>query len=65
MNNKVAWDSFLTEAYSYILGLKDSNGTLMYISRRKTGFIGFLVAIVWKQYSWLSEITTSTNEILT
>ena len=46
INNKMAWHPFLTEAYSYIFGLKDSTGgSPMYRTRRKTGFVGFLVAI--------------------
>ena len=43
--NKVAWNTFLDEAFEYILGLKDASGTAMHASRRKTGFLGFLIAI--------------------
>ena len=39
------WQSFLTEAMSYIFELRDPTGLLMIESRRKTGFIGFLAAI--------------------
>ena len=37
------WDSFLDEAFAYILSVKDSNGKAMTSSRRKTPF--FLCAI--------------------
>eukprot|EP00794_Sanderia_malayensis_P012242 gene12242-13503_t len=43
--NKSFWDPFLDEAFDYISKLKDATGKLMYKTRRKTGFIGFLVAI--------------------
>ncbi len=36
---------FLDEAYDYILHLRDVSGNLMYNTQRKTGFVGFLVAI--------------------
>ncbi|CAL4127774.1 unnamed protein product, partial [Meganyctiphanes norvegica] len=39
------WNSVFDEAYTYIQSLKDAEGQLMYKTRRKTGFIGFLVAI--------------------
>ena len=39
------WEAFLDEAYDYILHLRDVSGNLMYNTRRKTGFVGFLVAI--------------------
>ena len=45
IGNKQAWEPFLDEAYSYILALKNSTGQPMHQSKRKTGFIGFLVAI--------------------
>eukprot|EP00794_Sanderia_malayensis_P002761 gene2761-3192_t len=43
--NKSFWDPFLDEAFHYISKLKDATGKLMYKTRRKTGFNGFLVAI--------------------
>lgn len=45
VSSKEAWGSFLSDAFEYILHLKDSNGQPMYTTRRKTGFVGFLVAI--------------------
>ncbi|KAJ8047187.1 DNA transposase THAP9 [Holothuria leucospilota] len=45
VNNKSSWDPFLTKAYDYILHLRDPSGQKMHETRRKTGFIGFLVAI--------------------
>ena len=36
---------FLTQASDYISSLKDSTGTLITATTRKTGFLGFLVAI--------------------
>ena len=58
-SNKHVWDPFLDEAYKYISGLKEPSGTPMTLSRRKTGFIGFLAAtkstkglffeLVWKK----------------
>ncbi len=44
-SNKETWEAFLDEAYDYILHLQDVSGNLMYNTRRKTGFVGFLVAI--------------------
>jgi hypothetical protein len=44
-SNKHNWESFLDEAREYIIGLKNASGDLMYTTRRKTGFVGFLVAI--------------------
>lgn len=43
--NKAIWDPFLTKASHYFLSLKSLEGQVMYRTRRKTGFIGFLVAI--------------------
>ena len=43
--NKAVWYPFLEVASNYILGLKSSTGQLMYQTRRKTAFIGFLIAI--------------------
>ena len=43
--NKEAWSPFLSDAFNYILHLKDPKGQLMYTTRRKTGFVWFLVAI--------------------
>ena len=44
-SNKASWESFLHEANDYIMGLKNTSDDLMYTTRRKTGFIGFMVAI--------------------
>ena len=45
VSNKNIWNTLLDEAYDYIHALKDSNKVRMYEIKRKTGFIGFLVAI--------------------
>jgi hypothetical protein len=45
VSNKSSWSPFLDEAYQYILGLKNPAGQAMHTTRRKIGFIGFLVAI--------------------
>ena len=45
VSNKKFWNPFLDEAFSYILSLKDPSGIPMHATRRKTGFVGFLVAI--------------------
>ena len=44
-SNKETWDAFFEKAYSYIMALRDTDGNFMYSTRKKTGFIGFLVAI--------------------
>ena len=44
-SNKSNWKPFLDEAREYIIGLKSTLGNPMYTSRRKTGFVGFFVAI--------------------
>ena len=44
VTNKGAWDPFLDEANDYILILKDASGQPFYITRRKPGFVGFLLA---------------------
>ena len=44
-SNKSSWKPFLDEAHEYIIGLENTLGKPMYTSRRKTGFVGFLVAI--------------------
>eukprot|EP00794_Sanderia_malayensis_P009521 gene9521-10508_t len=44
-SNKNSWDSFLSLAYDYILGIKDLSGQEIHTSRKKTGFIGFLAGI--------------------
>lgn len=38
-------DTFLTVAEQYIMSLKDRNGVSILKSRRKTGFLGFLICI--------------------
>lgn len=45
IGNKESWSPFLTSAFNYIINLKDSQGKSMHTTRRKTGFVGFLVAI--------------------
>ena len=45
VNNKGSWLPFLSEASSYIKGLKNEEGNLMYKTKRKTGFVGFILAI--------------------
>eukprot|EP00794_Sanderia_malayensis_P003866 gene3866-4408_t len=45
VGNKHSWSPFLEEAYKYILGLKTSSGQQICKSRRKTGFLGFLIGI--------------------
>ena len=45
ISNKASWESFLDEANEYIMGLKNTSGNLMYTTRRKTGFIEFMVVI--------------------
>ena len=45
VSNKHYWNTFLDDAYSYIYNLKNSNNVNMCETKRKTGFIGFLVAI--------------------
>ena len=44
-SNKETWEAFLDETYHYILCLRDVSGNLMYNTRRKTGFVGFMLAI--------------------
>ena len=44
--NKAVWYPFLEVAFNYVLELKCSTGQPMYQTRRKTAFIGFLIAIV-------------------
>ena len=45
INNKGLWLPFLDEASNYIKGLKNVTGVPMHKTKRKTGFVGFLVAI--------------------
>ena len=44
-SNREAWAPFLEEAMQYISALTDSLGTPMAKTKRKTGFLGLLVAI--------------------
>ena len=44
VKNKHLWLPFLTDAYQYLYHLKDLQGTVMYNTRRKTGFLWFMVA---------------------
>jgi len=43
--NEHVWGPFLKDCYQYISGLRDTAGQLMTAGRRKTAFIGFMVAI--------------------
>ena len=45
VNNKTTWEPFLNETYEYILGIKDLQKQPIWKTKRKTGFIGFLVGI--------------------
>ena len=45
VSNKPVWITFLNEASDYIKGLTDMNGKQMIRTQKKTGFLGFLVAI--------------------
>ena len=45
LKNKEIWLPFFDKAQQYILELKDISGKPMYSTRRKTGFVGFLVGI--------------------
>ena len=45
VNNEDDWKPFFDFAYGYILGLVDLEGRKIVNSRRKTGFVGFLMAI--------------------
>ncbi len=44
-SSKSSWEPFIDEAREYIIGLKNTLVDPMYTTRRKTGFVGFLVAI--------------------
>ena len=44
-SNQETWAAFLEEVYTYIMGLHNTAGTLMYKTCRKTRFVGFLVEI--------------------
>ena len=44
-DNRHVWEPFLDEAFDYLLHLKDTAGTPMHESKRRTGFIGFMTAI--------------------
>ncbi|KAM7286096.1 THAP domain-containing 9 [Ixodes scapularis] len=45
MSRQHLWKPSFEEAARYILGLKDVRGQLLYLTRRKTAFVGFLVAM--------------------
>ena len=66
-SNKSNWKPFLDEAREYIIGLKSTLGNPMYTSRRKTGFVGFFVAIdsIQSIFSDLVEEEARMNYILT
>lgn len=44
-SNEHKWMPFLDEAYEYISSLSDISGKPMHLTKKKTAFIGFLVAI--------------------
>ena len=44
-SNEHKWMHFLDEAYEYIASLSDLSGKPMHITKKKTAFIGFMVAI--------------------
>ena len=44
-SNKCTWDAFLTDVYDYIIELKNSSGVQMCKTKRKTGFICFLIGV--------------------
>ena len=66
-SNKSSWKSFLDKAREYIIGLENTLCKPMYKSHRKTGFIGFLVAIdsIQSIFSDLVEKEAPMNYILT
>lgn len=45
MSNQHLWQPFLADMKNYISNLKDSSGRYVLQSRRKTGFLGFLICI--------------------
>ena len=45
LTNQTTWLPFLDDAQEFILGLKDTQGRNMHMSRRNTGFFGLLIAI--------------------
>jgi len=45
VNNKEAWAPFLSDAFDYIFQRKNPQGQHMSTKWRKTGYVGFLVAI--------------------
>ncbi|KAM7311771.1 hypothetical protein ISCGN_008678 [Ixodes scapularis] len=53
MSTHHLWKPFFEEAASYILGLKDVTGLPLYLTRRKTAFLGFFMAI--KSFEGLCE----------
>ena len=66
--NKTVWEPFLNEAFDYLLHLKMRNGTLLYKSKHKTAFIGFMLAIeTFKQmfYELVEKDNSPLNYILT
>ena len=44
-DNQGDWEQFLDEAFVYLQKLKDPAGKFMHLTERKTGFVGFMVAI--------------------
>ena len=45
LSNQHLWKPFLTSSFDYLKNLKNLEGKHMHLSRRKTGFIGFMVGI--------------------
>ena len=66
-SNREAWALFLEEVMQYISALTDSLGTPMVKTKRKTGFLGFLVAIKSIQclFNEISNPSVPMNYLLT
>ena len=56
-------DNFLTQAFSYIMELKDKSGKRVLESRRKTGFLGFLIAIRSLQAMYHMHVSPSNSHL--
>ena len=49
IDNMNTWEPFFDEAFKYLQNLKDPAGISMHKTERKTGFVGFMVAIKCKR----------------
>ena len=56
-------DNFLTMAFSYIMELKDKAGKRVLESRRKTGFLGLLIAIRSLQAMYYMHVSPSNSHL--